>query len=292
MATSSTRLLDIRVHQQTSDEQIIAWSPVGVDLASGTVDVYVRYAETDTTEELLLTVSSDSRFARLTDLQLRDKWRTVFYRLLVTDSGGDTREYDNVHLDGGRAIGPVKGLRLNVRTMLRLGGDPVLVYQRVSGKGTRCTCYDVKLKKVIRSNCDACFNTGWVTGYYPPILTLAQISPEAASNTPGDVERQTTSTEILLAEYPEVRPRDMIYEVGSGRRYRVGTIMPSEYNRQLIHQSFQATRLNPNDIEHTVPVPDPDTLDPVMARVDAPRSRRVIVVANPGEGIQDARKKI
>ena len=291
MAKTSVQLLELRVYQQTSDAQIIGWAPVGNDLDNASVAVYAKYAET-ADEELVLTTTASARFASIDTLKLRDQWRVVFYRLVVTDAAGATREYDHIHLDGDRVIGPVKGLRLNVRTQLRLGGDPVLIYQRVGGSGTRCACYDVKLKKVTRSNCPSCFNTGWVAGFYPPILTLAQITPEHANAVPGDTERQDTTAEIMVAEYPELRPRDMIYEVGTGRRYRVGSIQHTEYNRQLIHQTFQGTRLNVNDVEHTVTVPDPDTLTPVMARVDAPRGRRTIVVANPGESVQSAQKKI
>jgi hypothetical protein len=292
MATTPVRLLDIRVYQQTSDEQIVGWSPAGGDLDQVAVQVYARYAETADDEKLVLTTTASARFARVNNVRLRDQFRVVIYRLFVTDGNGATREYNNIRLDGDREIGPVKNLRLSVRAELRRGGDPVLVYQRVSANGVRCSCYDKVLKKLTRANCELCFNTGWLVGYYPPVLTLAQISPEIHNAVPGDHERQELTSNMLLAEYPQVRPRDMIYELDTGRRYRVGSVLPTMFNRQLIHQTFPAIRLNPGDVEHNVPVPDPDTLEPVMTRVHAPRGRRNVVVANPGEDIQIAQKKI
>lgn len=289
MAESSTRLIDLRVHQQTNDDQILSWAPLG-DLSS-TIEVYARYAET-APEELVMATVASARFVRITGLRLRDNWRTVIYRVLLTDSAGDTREYDNVRLDGGPPSGPVKGLRLNVRAALRLMGTPVLVYQRISAKGTRCDCYDPVLKDTTIASCPDCFGTGWVQGYHPPILTLAAISPESESTTPGDTERQEANTQIMMADYPKLRPKDLIYEIGTGRRYRVGPIQPYSYVRELIHQDFMATRLNPNDVEHKITVPPLDTLEPLMSRVDAPHGRRTIVSANEGEAVSEEHKLI
>jgi hypothetical protein len=296
MADSQFRLADLRVYSQVPTEQVIGWFPVpvgGLDSAATTVAIYVRYAEKGD-ETLVSTVNASVGFAKISGLLLHNQNRTAYYRLLITDNNGDTYEYDKVSLEKDLyPTGPVLGLRRNTRSLLRLGGNPVLVYQKVGPEGTDCSCYDPKLKKIIRSNCTTCYNTGKTGGYYTPVLTLAQINPEHYSNAPGDTLRQNTMAEVMLAEFPVVRPKDIIYELNTGRRYRVGAVAHSKYHRHLINQSFSATKLNPGDVEHTLPVPDPSTLTPVMDRVlVGPGERNVMMSAPESSDVNIARKQV
>ena len=225
-------------------------------------------------------------------LQTADRWRTVIYRIVLTEPGGATGVYDNIRLNEIGIYGPVKLLRRDVHAALRIGGgDPVLIYQRIVS-GSRCSCYDTTLRKTINKNCVLCYGTSYTGGYYPPVLTLANITPWVKANAPGDTLRQEGATRMLLADKPIVAPRDMVYIVNTGWRGAITTVEPTSYQFMTINQAVVCDMLNPTDIEHKIPVPDLTTLVPILKRVQAPYGGRNMIKANDGEDPQVVRKNI
>jgi hypothetical protein len=272
--------------QQAADTQVIGWKLARVGNSSSvgsSLTVLRSYAPNDGYTDVTPSpapVPSDN-FVVMADPGFHDHWRTPYYKLTVTDSDSNSKTYGPVKVDGevdGISMHLIKG----VRTLLRLGGNPVLIYQRIFDQTNRCTCWDPVLKKVTISDCTLCFNTGFTSGYYDPLLTLALITPELKVSEPGDTLRQTTGTESLTLNYPVLRPRDIIYEVNTGRRFRIGNIRPIEKNRVLVHQEFSILRLNPSDIENELDVPDVTTLVPLIKRVRG--TNRQVLQYNQGQG--------
>jgi hypothetical protein len=285
MAEPQLRLTDIHVMQQTSDTQVIGWKLARIgnaSVAGSSLTITQSYAPND---GFVAATPSPApaltdNFTLVTNSGYHDHWRLPYYKLTVTDADSNSKTYGPFRVEG-----EVDGISLhlirNVRTLLRLGGNPVLIYQRIFDQTNRCTCWDPVLKKVTRSNCTLCFNTGFTTGYYDPLLTLALITPEPKVSEPGDTLRQTTATDSLTLNYPVLRPRDVIYEVNTARRFRVGNIRPIEKNRVLIHQEFPIIRLNPSDIEHQLDVPDVTTLIPLIKRIRG--TNRQVLQNNQGQ---------
>ncbi len=289
-----SRLLEICVYQQTSNAQIVGWVPApasGMDAEDVSLLIYARYAE-KAPEFLVFTGTLADRLAVITDVNLADRWRTVIYRIVLTEPGGATGVYDNIRLNEIGIYGPVKLLRRDVHAALRIGGgDPVLIYQRIVS-GSRCSCYDTTLRKTINKNCVLCYGTSYTGGYYPPVLTLANITPWVKANAPGDTLRQEGATRMLLADKPIVAPRDMVYIVNTGWRGAITTVEPTSYQFMTINQAVVCDMLNPTDIEHKIPVPDLTTLVPILKRVQAPYGGRNMIKANDGEDPQVVRKNI
>jgi hypothetical protein len=108
----------------------------------------------------------------------------------------------------------------------------------------------------MRTRCPGCYGTSYEGGYYEPILTLGNIIPEQKGEQPDITSRQRSQTIIKMSNFPALRPKDILYEVNAGIRWRVVTISPSEMNRDLLVQEVSIVKLNTGDVEHTLPVPD------------------------------------
>lgn len=272
MAETPLRLDQLIVAQQTTDTQIIGWKLLGVGALaqSASIQIYRSYVDNDGFT-LLATVPAVGPFYRDTTVNLLDRWRVPYYKLTIVDLNGHTRTYGPLRVNQG-----LDGVAINAinatNAQLRFGGNVVLIYQRKFDISDRCSnCWDAKLRKPTMSNCPVCFNTGFEGGYYAPILTLATIVPDIKANVPGDATRQVSTVSALFSNYPVLRPKDLVYEMGTGERYRVFRIDPAEARqRMLVNQNVIMEALNTSDIEHRLEVPDPATLVPVLERPNAP----------------------
>lgn len=267
MAESAIRFGQIVVAQQTTDSQVIGWQLLGIGtpVIGAVVRVYRSYVENDG-YDLVATVPATDLVYRDTSVNLSDRWRIPFYKLEILDGVGNTR-MSAPHRVSGEQLAPGIDLIRATITLLKLGGNPILVYQKKFDTGDRCSnCWDPKLRQVTISNCEVCYNTGFTSGYHAPVLTLAIIVPEVKVDIPGDTTRQQSSTESTMSNYPLMRPRDLIYEINTGRRFRVVAVRTAEKHRMLINQTMQLEVLNPSDIEHRLPVPEISTLVPIITR--------------------------
>jgi len=282
MAETPARLVEVHVFQQTSDAQVVGWTyvPVGGAPTSGaTVKVERSYVEHEGFEVLDAAVTASQGFYKDTSVNLHDQWRRVYYRLTLDDGVNDPKVIGTYWMEN-ELPGPARGFIRNTETLLRLGGVPILIMQRVFDTSSRCTsCWDPVMGMTTSSSCTECFNTGYTGGYHSAILTLGQLQPAAKQSDPSDTLRQSRNTAILIANYPILRPRDLIIELNKGRRYRVGGISTAEYGRALINQTAALVALNPSDVEHQVDHPDPSTLEPLFHRV-GPVEHRLILTDN------------
>jgi len=260
------RLDNICVYQQDAQSQLIGWNlwTVGNENPNtAQVRIDRAYSENGTYEQIDL-VPALNQFYLDSTVNVSDLWRRPFYRLQLVVNNSALPAYDPVRLDGDITGPAINAMRAS-QVLVRQGGSPVLVFQRRFAED-RCSCWDAVMQKSSDPDCPMCFGTGYTEGYYEPIATLAVIDPESKQNTPGDITRQDTVTRAMMANYPLLRPRDLIHETNQGGWYRVGGITPAEYKRVLVNQSFSLTRINPSDIETTLEVPDLSTLNPILIR--------------------------
>jgi len=264
------KLDGIVVAKQTNKAQIVGWRfiPFGVaEPAAAKVKVW-RSASPDSGFEQIATVPALKGWFFDEDVDLLNRWSVYYYKLdLVSD--GITQGYGVVRLEGVNdsiAAGLVK----HRNTYLRLAGIPVLVYPYLAA-GQRCSCWDAVLRKSTVSDCGTCYGTGFLSGYYSPILTLAQVGVEAKQNQVGERIEQETIVELMMSNYPVLRPGDVVYEIDAGRRYKVQAVTPSEKSRMLIGQDALGYGLQSTDVEHNIPIPEIDKLDPVLIRKYSPQ---------------------
>lgn len=234
---------------------VISWwyRPTNDDLTRATVEIHRGYSRNGHFD-LVGTVRADVLHYRDTGSHVHDKWREIYFKLRVINLGGAVDETEPFSV---RSQPTLEAIAVRKRTdlALRFEGVPCLIYVR-RGEGVRCPdCWDPGLKKVMSSSCPTCFNTGRLGGFYPPILTQVRISPATKHNEPGDTLRQVEQVTAVCSFIPIVSPRDVVYEVNVGKRWRIVTVQPTEDHRVIVHQDLMMIGLNPGDIEHTLPIP-------------------------------------
>jgi hypothetical protein len=187
-------------------------------------------------------------------VHLLAKNKDLFYKIKVINTLDNTYEY----------FGPVQyapeqdliAIEISKRNQLvidQFTGRQVLIY-RIRTFGTRCSCYDKMLGKIIKSNCEQCFGTSWVKGYFKPIVTKMNItvpSRELIETLSGD--QDPISAEGFLSNYPLLKPRDVIIE-NENKRYRVHRIVLNQKLRAITSQRVLLTQLTSSDIEYKLSV--------------------------------------
>lgn len=241
---------------------IVSWwiRPTNDDLSAATVTVFRGYSPSGQFASVA-DVPGGVQHYRDAGAHIADKWREVYYKLRIQgpDGGVDETEAFSV-----RSQPTLEAIAVRRRTdiALKFEGVPCMLYVR-RGEGERCpACWDPVLQKVMSSSCPLCFNTGRLGGFYPPILTQVKVNPATKTNEPGDTLRQVEQTTGMASFLPILSPRDLVYEVNTGKRWRIVTVTPTEDHRVLIHQDLTLVALNPGDVEHNLPIPD--GLEPVI----------------------------
>lgn len=132
-------------------------------------------------------------------------------------------------------------------------GVPSLVYQR-RRSGIQCTkCFDPIQKKRMISQCGTCYGTNWVGGFYNPIDCYIDFAPNPKTvqiQQWGEV--QPNETQILMSNFPELSPGDIIREIRQGRLWRVTQVTETEKRRVPMLQFARVTEIKPGDIENSV----------------------------------------
>lgn len=132
-------------------------------------------------------------------------------------------------------------------------GVPVLVYNRRRG-GVACpSCFDPIQKKRTSSSCNVCYGTNWVGGFYKPIDTYIDFTPNPKASTIqqwGEV--QPNETNALASNFPTLVPGDLIRELHVDRLWRVVQATETEKRRVPMLQFLRVTEIKPGDIEYKI----------------------------------------
>lgn len=245
---------ELTVSQPSPNSRVVYWAfkPTNDSLVGLKVSIARSYSPLEAPAKIGEVVYPQTYFVDQAG-NFRDFWRDANYQITFEHAGRVT-------------ISDIKGLRATVsvpaREMIRLhdldlrfSGMPVLVYMK--RKGERCpVCWDSALQKVTRGHCEQCYATGYRDGYYPPILTLANIMPEDKTNQPDVTQRELTRTSLKMSCFPALRPRDVIREVGSLALWRIDNVRPSELERVLIIQEIGLLRIETAEVEHKLTIPE------------------------------------
>lgn len=262
-------------YQVSPASRIVAWrfGPTNDDLTGVVTDVLRSYSPEDAFESVG-SVSYPQTYFRDTEANLRDHWRSAYYRISVK-YGGQEIEAGPTAARGTPSVIAREILR-QVDIDLSFSGTPTMIY--LKRKDGRCpVCWDPVLKKVTRASCPSCYATSFDGGYYAPILTLVNFQPEVKTDQPDITRHQKAQTGAKLGGFPEIRPGDVLYESNIGNRWRVSAVAQSEFDRTLLVQELTVVLLNPGDVEHKLPVPDglDYVVKPNWSRIQRPNTLSV-----------------
>ena len=117
--------------------------------------------------------------------------------------------------------------------------------------GQICTnCWDPIKERVTDDQCEICYGTGYVGGYYSPIKTYVAFEPLTKRDQiqvfgklqPGEIV-------VWMSNYPLVKPGDLIYNVVEGNLYRVNDVKPTKH-LIIVHQTMRLTLLPKDHIAY------------------------------------------
>jgi hypothetical protein len=121
--------------------------------------------------------------------------------------------------------------------------------------GTRCsTCWDTTLYRRSIEDCIDCYDTGWLGGFFKPIVVKAVISP-VTEETQVTVfgEWNTGNTLLTMANYPVLNNKDILVDK-TNRRFRIEQVVPTEFRNALITQRARISFIDKADIVYKYPI--------------------------------------
>ena len=197
----------------------------------------------------------DQYFFRDVKVNLLHKWRQYYYKLRVVDRRTGAAQEFGPTSSGEEApdlIGSEIQRQEDVLFREFVGRRAYLFIARTFGP--RCSCFDMTMGRITRSNHRPCFGTGWLGGYMRPIEVFVQVDPNPknfASTSLQTVQQSDTSGRMI--SFPPVSPKDVLVEVDN-RRWRVISVRNTQRLRAVVRQELQLHEIPRGDIEYDLPV--------------------------------------
>ena len=149
------------------------------------------------------------------------------------------------------------------RLSLKFNGTRVIILKKRRW-GVRCLkCFDRRTKEVVRPNCRDCWGTGFVGGYWDPLLTYARssVTQNTTAITPMQKSDANDST-FWLPDYPQMERDDIVVRLSDQRRFRVDQQIETQIQLNSVHQEVGSQQLPLDNIAYRVLV-NPDTVSPL-----------------------------
>lgn len=182
--------------------------------------------------------------------------RQVYYVLLVSQAGAGQTLYGPAELDSPDLV--TLEVRSHLQHLFReVAGTRAWVFP-IRTLGPQCAfCWSAKLGKVTRAGCPHCYGVGFVGGYMTPLDIWIQIDPSnQRQQSTEPVKVQSVNTTARLADWPPLKPDDVIVEA-SNLRWRVVKVAQTEHSRQVVHQEIELHQIPEGSVEFSLPLPLP-----------------------------------
>jgi len=188
-------------------------------------------------------------------VNLKHRWRKYFYKVVV-DPHNDPHYSPEIGPEtqqGKPDVIATEIIRRNNLLLKNFVGIPAQLYIRKTWGQRCCICWDPIKQRKIQSDCQVCYNTGFVDGFLGPIDMMINFSPSPEPVRQANFEQHPDATNAWTANYPEISAKDIIIEDGC-TRWRVVTPSFTQKRRVKVHQVLQLTGVNRNDIEYKLPL--------------------------------------
>jgi len=201
-------------------------------------------------------------------LQIGSSTRTIFekywYQLEVVKR--DTRELVQTTRQYTYASEPtVIGREVRRRNNLLLRehtGVPILYYP-IRTEGMRCPeCWGESEGQRVRSKCSNCFDTGWLLGYYNPLLMYMNIhadQQQLSENAETDRFAVRTGTGFIAGDIP-IQFGDLVLEE-TNSRWAVSSYDKTEMLRSTVSFRIRLHQVIESDIRYRVPLPEAEIFE-------------------------------
>lgn len=128
-------------------------------------------------------------------------------------------------------------------------GVEVWVFNKVRS-GPKCdNCFDQIKEEAIKADCETCFGTGYLNGYYPPLRTFGQFLfyTEQEFLTPvGRIKPNGAS--IVLCYEPRIERDDLIYDPKCKKFFSIITTRTPIIKRYIVYQLANIQEIEPFNV--------------------------------------------
>lgn len=172
-----------------------------------------------------------------------NQFRDFYYRLVVTPpSGAPFEVIDNTSPLYEGSLYDLRMMQIqrkairDFRLSLKFNGTKAVVLKRRHW-GTRCTCVDKTTRELLRAACVKCWGTGFLGGYWDPIITYARRLP--SSNTSAitpESKSDANDIQFRMPDYPALEQDDVIVFLKDNTRWRVDVTTSTQIRLQDTHQ--------------------------------------------------------
>jgi len=204
---------------------------------------------------------------------LHNEYREYFYKMIATNTvTGNIIESDVITWEFQPDYKMLEMIRLlDDHLEWRIGSPCVLYYERTVSDSGHCPhCWDIVTNRQKTSSCSFCSGTGILGGYDGPqpvwIEFIAPNTKDVAHAAWG--ESQPGQSDILLSNYPVIKPRDVLIEIDTGSLWRITRVSTIAPQRTIIQQMARIDRMNKSDIENKMLTVPTDIKDVMVAQME------------------------
>lgn len=196
-------------------------------------------------------IASFNHITEYTDtVYYRRLWKSLYYRIRIINNSTNTVAYSMV---GGLMTPPnLEALEIIRRNDILLRnrrhgtGIPIAVFSK-KRMGPTCECWDADKQRLRTSNCKSCYGSHIEGGYYDPIITWANFTPNTKLvQIPQWGEMEPNERRVFMSNYPVLSPGDVLFEPSSMSVYTVEKIETSERRGTMLHQIVSASFIDRN----------------------------------------------
>ena len=194
---------------------------------------------------------------------IKKVWADLYYRIEVENTV--TKEVDKGRWCLMSTAPDLEAMEIVRRNNILLSnprrgiGVPVAVF-KLKTIGPHCPdCWDFNKQKIRSSNCDSCYKTGIVGGYYEPVISWANLTPPAKQvQIPQWGEMEANEIRIFMSNDPVVNPKDLIYVQSRNCFYSVEQVETTTRRDFILHQLVAASGIERSSIVYNLLKEYPD----------------------------------
>jgi len=189
--------------------------------------------------------------------------RRLFYKIQTTKRSDSSTAWSSIFSVEGPINKYAAAISRTERLVFRKFAGQRIFVLPIRTFGFRCGCWDpVTGKRQPKTpECKLCYNTGFVGGYMSAIETYAQVSADPAKIIQsGGQEEEPKANNIVLTNYPLVKPYDLIIQPDLNIRWRIAVVSPTRLGGSLVHQNLTVSAVSKSDLEHKIRIDESEIL--------------------------------
>jgi hypothetical protein len=252
------KIRDLLVRSILTHSREISWGIESTteDPLDYTFQIYRAEAEGGPFEPITTTFSDKYYFVDNV-LPEDHRWRKLFYAIEVVRKSDSKEVWSDIASIGTpRNKYAIEISRVERVVFKEAAGVRVYVFP-IKTFGMWCDCFDEVTKQRTKSRCLNCYNTNFVGGYLDAIETFVQVRQfDHKDDTEQPAVAQRNAVNIVVTNYPVVKPGDIIFQPDENLRWKISSVEPTRLGGALVHQNVTASLIDRDQVEYEIEITD------------------------------------